>query len=60
MDKQEIPRIRTPFINLQSDFGFKRVFGTKKFRKCLLMFLNAALGDELQITDVNFHNRELP
>lgn len=34
-------KITTPYINLKSDFGFKRAFGTKRFRKALLLFLDA-------------------
>ncbi|MDE6237386.1 MAG: Rpn family recombination-promoting nuclease/putative transposase [Muribaculaceae bacterium] len=48
MSKQ-IPPITTTFINLQSDFEFKRAFGTKKFQNNVINLLNAALGDEIDI-----------
>ncbi|MDE6009963.1 MAG: Rpn family recombination-promoting nuclease/putative transposase [Muribaculaceae bacterium] len=36
-------KIPTPFISLQSDFGFKRAFGTERFRSALPLFLDALL-----------------
>ena len=51
--------IKTPFINLQSDFGFKRAFGSERFRNALIKFLDAVLGDEITVTDVRFHDKEV-
>ena len=51
--------IKTPFINLQSDFGFKRAFGSERFRSTLIKFLGAVLGDEITVTDVRFHDKEI-
>lgn len=67
-------RIPTQFINLLSDFGFKRAFGTRRFQKNVLQLLEATLGDEIQISKivsreysdepygsekVKFHNKEV-
>ena len=38
MEVQDKPKITTPYINLQSDYGFKRLFGTEEFRGALLQF----------------------
>ncbi len=32
--------IKTPFLNIQTDFGFKQVFGQVKNKKALIRFLN--------------------
>lgn len=56
MDKA--PKITTPFINLQSDFGFKRAFGSKEFRPVVINFLEAALGDDIEISKVEPHRLE--
>lgn len=47
--EDKAPKITTPFINLQSDFGFKRVFGTKKYQNNVIRLLHAALGDDIDI-----------
>ena len=52
-------KITTTFISLQSDFGFKRAFGTERFRSALLLFLDSLLGDEMKVTDVRFHDKEV-
>lgn len=59
MEVQDKPKITTPYINLQSDYGFKRLFGTEEFRGALLQFLSAVLGDDIKITDVEFHDKEI-
>ncbi|MDE6005954.1 MAG: Rpn family recombination-promoting nuclease/putative transposase [Muribaculaceae bacterium] len=59
MDVNNAPKIETPYINLQSDFGFKRAFGTVEFRNALLQFLDAALGVEIKVSDVKFHDKEM-
>ena len=51
--------IKTPFINLQSDFGFKRAFGSERFRNALIKFLDAVLGDEITVSDIRFHDKEV-
>ncbi|MDE7413017.1 MAG: PD-(D/E)XK nuclease family transposase [Muribaculaceae bacterium] len=64
MEKRNIPIIKTPFINLQSDFGFKRAFGSKKFKKVVIKFIRAAMGDEINIKrvvphELNYHDKEI-
>ena len=44
------------FINLQTDFGFKLVFGIKEV---MLNFLNAVLDIEGGITDLTYGNTEI-
>ncbi len=58
MSKKPTNNIPTPFINLQSDYGFKRTFGTEEFKPALIRFLNAALGDEINIQRVEPHKVE--
>lgn len=50
MNRKQTPKIPTEFINLQSDFGFKRTYGTQRFSKNVIRLLNAALGDDIVIT----------
>ena len=50
MNKKQTPKILTPFINLQSDYGFKRTYGTVRFKKNVIRLLKAALGDDIVIT----------
>ena len=52
-------KILTPYINLQSDFGFKLAFGTERNKKALIQFLDAILGNEIKVTDVRFHDKEM-
>ncbi len=49
----------TTFINLQTDFGFKKIFGTPENKQILIRFLNALLGESLPITDVVYHDKEM-
>ncbi len=55
MDTNETPKITTPFLNLRSDYGFKRAFGDPRFKGAVFKFLQAALGDEVTITAVEPH-----
>lgn len=50
--------IKTPFINLRTDFGFKRLFASEKRKHILIRFLNALLGDAMTVTDVELRNSE--
>ncbi len=43
---------KTEFINLQTDFGFKRIFGSEKRKSILIRFLNALFEGEFIIEDV--------
>lgn len=47
------------FINLLTDFGFKRVFGSKEYAGILLQFLNALFEGEMHIKSVEFKSKEL-
>lgn len=48
------------FINLLTDFGFKRLFGTEKFKPILIRFLNILFGkDGLHVDDVIYHDKEV-
>lgn len=51
--------ITTPYINLQSDFGFKYVFGSEKNKSALMTFLNVLFAGRLTVTDVIFHDKEI-
>lgn len=49
----------TTFINIQTDYGFKRIFGTPKNKRILIRFLNALLGNSISVTDVVYHDKEM-
>lgn len=49
----------TTFINLQTDYGFKRLFGTARNKPILIRFLNAVLGETVTVTDVVYHDKEM-
>lgn len=49
----------TPFINLQTDYGFKKIFGTPENKKILIRFLNALLGESITVTDIVYHDKEM-
>ena len=51
--------MNSTFINLKTDFGFKRLFGSEQFKGIALRFLNALFGDEFHIEDVRFLNKEI-
>lgn len=51
--------IKTQYINLQTDFGFKRVFGEEKNKKALIRFLNILFEGKLTVTDVVYHDKEI-
>lgn len=46
------------YINLLTDFGFKRIFGTPFNKELLISFLNALLDGERVIKDVTYNNSE--
>ena len=46
------------YISLLTDFGFKRIFGTKPNKDLLINFLNSLFGKEQVITDVKYLNSE--
>jgi len=47
------------YINLFTDFGFKKIFGSEENKDILLDFLNTLLADKQQITNIKFLNTEL-
>ena len=50
--------LQDKYINLLTDFGFKRVFGMEPNKRLLIDFLNSLLPEERQIADVTFKNTE--
>jgi predicted transposase/invertase (TIGR01784 family) len=47
------------YINLFTDFGFKRIFGTERNKDLLIDFLNSLLSQEISpITDLRYRNSE--
>ena len=48
------------FMNLMTDFAFKRIFGTKERKHLLIRFLNLIFEDEnLVVHDVVYHDKEV-
>jgi predicted transposase/invertase (TIGR01784 family) len=50
--------LKDKYINLLTDFGFKRVFGSEPNKHLLIDFLNTLLPADRQIEDVTFKNNE--
>ena len=50
--------LREKYVNLLTDFGFKRVFGTEANKATLIAFLNSLLPEAHQIADLSFKNPE--
>ncbi|NEP52701.1 MAG: Rpn family recombination-promoting nuclease/putative transposase [Moorea sp. SIO3C2] len=50
--------LQDKYIDLLTDFGFKRVFGTEPNKALLIDFLNTLLPPHHQIQDVTFKNPE--
>jgi predicted transposase/invertase (TIGR01784 family) len=50
--------LQDKYINLLTDFGFKRVFGTEPNKRLLINFLNTLLPTHHQIRDLTFRNTE--
>lgn len=46
------------YINPLTDFGFKYIFGRHAEKKFTLSFLNALIGDDIPITDIEFIDKE--
>ncbi len=51
--------IKTEYINLQTDFGFKHVFGSVANKQALIRFLNALFEGKLIVTDIVYHDKEI-
>ena len=48
------------FMNLMTDFGFKRLFGTEKFKHILIRFLNILFKEDgIHVDDVIYHDKEV-
>ena len=48
------------FMNVLTDFGFKRMFGTEEFKPVLIRFLNVLFEPQnIKVLDVKFHNKEV-
>lgn len=48
------------FMNILTDFGFKRLFGTEEFKHVLMRFLNVLFEPEgIKVTNVVYHNKEV-
>jgi len=50
--------LKDRYINLLTDFGFKRVFGTEPNKQLLIDFLNTLLPEHHQIQDLTFKTTE--
>ncbi len=61
MDKAEeiMDPLKKEFIRLLTDFGFKRVFGSKEHAGILLRFLNALFEGEMTIEKIEFKDKEI-
>ena len=58
-NKLNMAEIETQFINIQTDFGFKEVFGQEKNKKALIRFLNILFEGKINVTDVTYHDKEI-
>ena len=47
------------FIRLLTDFGFKRVFGTKERKHILQRFLNALFEGRMVVKDIEYRDKEM-
>ena len=54
-----IDPLERDFIRLLTDFGFKRVFGSKEHAGILTRFLNALFEGEMHIEKVEFKDKEI-
>ncbi len=58
-EKESKYKIPTEYINLQTDFGFKYMFGTLKNKHILIRFLNALFDGKLLVEDIDYHDKEV-
>lgn len=47
------------FIDLRTDFGFKRLFGSPERSSILIRFINALFAGRMVVTEVTFHDKEM-
>ncbi len=61
MDRRKVivNPLEKEFISLLTDFGFKRVFGSREHAGILLRFLNALFEGEMRVESVEFKDKEL-
>ena len=58
MGKPMVSYLQDKYVDLLTDFGFKRVFGTEPNKVLLIDFLNTLLPKQHYIQDVSFKNSE--
>ena len=46
------------YLDLFTDFGFKKIFGEEANKNFLIDFLNALLPEEARVKDLTFKNTE--
>ena len=49
----------TTFMNIRTDYGFKKLYGQPQNKHLLIRLLNAVFGDRITITDVVYHDKEV-
>lgn len=49
----------TTFMNIRTDYGFKKLYGQPQNKNLLIRLLNAVFGDCITITDVVYHDKEV-
>lgn len=49
----------TTFMNLRTDYGFKRMFGTTENKHIIIRLLNAIFDNKITITDIKYHDKEM-
>ena len=50
--------LKEKYINLLTDFGFKRVFGSEPNKQLLVDFLNTLLPSHHRVTSLSYKNNE--
>lgn len=55
----DMSEISTPYINIQTDFGFKQVFGQEINKPVLIRFLNILFEGRISVRDVIYHDKEI-
>lgn len=51
--------ILTPYLNIRTDYGFKRMFGSLARKQLVIRFLNALFPGRITVTDVKYHDKEV-
>lgn len=58
-DASHTYKITTEYINLQTDFGFKHVFGSLANKRILIRFINSLFDGKISVTDIDYHDKEI-